>query len=101
MQKNNLPLAERLKKARQDAGLSQKDLGDSLKLSDKAISSYEVGRAVPSIETLKDISRVTHKPVSYFLDDADPDDVDLQIKIKTIEKELLEIKKILEKKSSK
>lgn len=90
-------LSERLKKARQDSGLSQKDLGSALKLSDKAVSSYEVGRAVPSIETLKDIGRLTHRPVSYFFDEVDPEDLDLQIKIKTIEKELLEIKRILAK----
>lgn len=95
MKTPRLSLATKLKVARQDAGLSQKDMGEALRLSDKAISSYEVGRAVPSIDTLKDISKVTHKPMSYFFDERDPEDFDLQIKIKTIEKELLEIKKIL------
>lgn len=92
------PLAERIKQARLEAGLSQKKLGQAIKLSDKAVSSYEVGRAVPSLDTLKEIGKFTHKPVGYFVDDGDHQDLDLQIRIKTIEKELLEIKKILQQK---
>lgn len=67
-------------------------------MTNKAISSYEVGRASPSIETLREISRITYRPISYFINEGDPDDITLQIKLKTIERELLEIKRILKKK---
>jgi repressor LexA len=85
----------RLKQARKERGLSQKELGDMLKLSDKAVSSYEVGRAFPTVDTLKDISRVTYKPLTYFTEEQDNPDIDLQIKLATIERELLEVKKLL------
>lgn len=91
-------LADRIKTARQDRGLSQKELGDALKLSDKAVSSYEVGRAEPTLTTLKDISRVTMKPLAYFLDETEPSDYDLQEKLAKVEQELIEIKKLLAKK---
>jgi len=97
--KSKLKLGKRIKQARHEMGWSQKELAQKLKLSDKAISSYEVNRATPSFLTLKKISRVVHKPIAYFDDGVDSDNLDLQIKIKIVEKELLEIKKLLKKKS--
>lgn len=100
MKRKSPSLAEKLKKSRKAVGLSQREMGKILKLSDKAVSSYEVGRAVPSFESLKQISEVTHKPINYFLEDQPSDSLDIQMKIKTIEKELAEIKAILLKKSA-
>jgi len=91
-------MGERIKKARKEVGLSQKELANRLRLSDKTISSYEVGRTIPSFTTIRKISKTVHKPIAYFDEDSNQGDLDLQIKIKTIEKELLEIKKLLRKK---
>lgn len=88
-------LGEKIKQARLDVGLSQKELGQALQLSDKAISSYEVGRAEPNLSTLKQISHLTGQPVSYFLDESTTTDYDLQLKLRTIEKELLAVKKMV------
>jgi len=93
-------IGSRIKKARKEIGLSQKQLASALRLSDKAVSSYEVGRTTPSFETIKKIGKIVHKPIAYFDKDSNPKDLDLQIKIKTVEKELLEIKKLLKKKRS-
>jgi transcriptional regulator with XRE-family HTH domain len=90
-------IAEKIKRARKEAGLSQKDLALVLELSDKAVSSYEVGRATPSIQVLREISKVTYKPVGYFIDEAETDDVELHSKLQVIERELSEIKKLLAK----
>jgi transcriptional regulator with XRE-family HTH domain len=92
-------LANRIKSARQERGLSQKELGDALKLSDKAVSSYEVGRAEPTITTLKDISKVTMKPLAYFLDETPPTELELKHKLAKVEQELLEIKQLLKDKT--
>ncbi len=97
---NSQKLGEKLKQARKEAGYSQKELASVLKLSDKAISSYEVGRAEPNLETLQAISQATYKPIDYFLaDNQDDEDFDLQMRIKRIEQEILVIKKFLAKKS--
>ena len=90
-------IGKRLKKARKEIGLSQKQLAKALRLSDKAISAYEVGRSTPSFETIRKISKIIHKPITYFDQNVNLNDLDLQIKIKTIEKELLEIRKLLRK----
>jgi transcriptional regulator with XRE-family HTH domain len=98
--KKYLSLGEKIKKARKEIGYSQKQFGEALQLSDKAISAYEVDRAEPTISTLKNISKITHRPASYFLEDSNTEDLDLQIKIKTIERELLEIKNLLKKRAT-
>lgn len=89
-------MGEKIKRARTAAGLSQKDLAGRLQLSDKAVSSYEVGRAQPSIEVLKEISSLTEQPLVYFLDEQPHVDLELQAKLKKIERELAEIKTLLQ-----
>lgn len=103
--KKSLTFGTKIKTARKSVGLSQKDLAAKLNLTNKAISSYEVGRAQPPIDTLREISRVTEKPVSYFINEYESDESTLAEKIHKIEQELqsatkglLEIKKLMEKK---
>ena len=88
-------LADKIRQARLDAGMSQRALGYSLQLSDKAVSAYEVGRAVPTVDTLREISRLTEKPLVYFIENEDELDVDLMTKLRKIEKELQEVKQLL------
>jgi len=90
-------IAKKLRQARVEAALSQKDLAGSLKLSDRTISAYEKGRAMPPLDTLQNISNLTHKSINYFLDEDidEGEDLDLQVKLKKIEIELLQIKKAL------
>lgn len=90
-------IGNQIRKARKEIGLSQKQLGHALKLSDKAVSSYEIGRSVPSFRVLRKISKVVYKPISYFDEETGNEDMDLAIKISTIEKELAEIKALLKK----
>lgn len=91
-------LGSAIRDARKEVGLSQKELAHQLRVSDKTISSYEVDRATPAFDTLRHLSRIVNKPLSYFDIDSTSDDLDLQIKLSTIERELLEIKKLLSKK---
>lgn len=44
--------AEKLKKARADAGYTQRQVADILQMSKATIASYETGRTQPDIETL-------------------------------------------------
>lgn len=90
-------IPQKLRQARVEAALSQKELADALKLSDRTISAYEKGRAMPPLDTLQSISNLTHKSINYFLDEdiETQEDLDMQVKIKKIEIELLNIKKAL------
>ncbi len=90
-------LAKKIRQARVEAALSQKELAHALQLSDRTISAYEKGRALPPLDTLQGISNLTHKSINYFLEEEleVEEDFDLQLKLKKIELELLQIKKVL------
>lgn len=90
-------IGKRIRKARKEVGLSQKQLAARLKLSDKAVSAYEVGRVMPSFAKIRQISKVVHKPIAYFDEEVDPKELNIGIKIKIVEKELAEIKRLLRK----
>lgn len=93
--KNKSTMGHRIKFARKSVGLSQKDLAKKLKITDKAVSTYEVGRVMPNILTLREISKLTYKPVSYFMAEETPESDELEEKIMQIERELAEVKKAL------
>lgn len=52
-------LFKNIKKARVTSGLSQKELGKKLGVSDKTVSAYETGRAIPPSPTLFKIADIT------------------------------------------
>lgn len=60
-------IGKKIKEAREEQGISQRDLGMSLGLTDKAISAYEACRTIPPLETLVRIAQELHKPLDYFI----------------------------------
>lgn len=92
-----LTLGQKIRYARRSIGLSQKQLGGLLQLSDKAVSAYEVGRAVPPLDTLKEISKHTTKPMSFFLEESTQKEHTIAQKIASIEEELRQIRALLDK----
>lgn len=94
-QKSNL--GKKIKRSRERVGLSQKALGKALRLSDKAVSSYEVGRSEPSLQVLQQISKITQTPFQYFMQEQESSELELSMRLKKIENELLAVKKLLEK----
>lgn len=66
-------LRKRIRKARVSAGLSQKQLAGELGISEKTISAYEKGRAIPPVPTLEKISNITVKPIQYFVKNGNKD----------------------------
>jgi transcriptional regulator with XRE-family HTH domain len=63
-------VAKRLREARQQAGLSQKQLGikagiDAFSASAR-INQYERGKHMPDLQTLTHLAAVVQKPVPYF-----------------------------------
>lgn len=51
-----MTIGELLKKARLDAGMTQKELADKCGMADSAIRKYESGKVIPKIETRKRIA---------------------------------------------
>ena len=58
---------ERIKQARKNAGLSQKELGQKLDMSPVMISQYETGKRIPKLATLQKIADALNLSISHFL----------------------------------
>lgn len=95
-QKELEELANRIRRARKDAHLSQKTLAEHIGVSDKSVSAYEQGRSIPPFEKLKKIANCTNRPLTYFTEEP-TDETTIMSKLKMIEQELDEIKKLLKK----
>ena len=62
-------LSERLKKARENASLSQQDVADSLNISRKSVSKCERGISYPDIENLVILSDLYNISIDFLLKD--------------------------------
>ena len=58
--------ADRLKLARQEKGMNQKDFGVSVGLTQRAISNYEVGIREPTLAMLARFSKKLQRPIGWF-----------------------------------
>jgi len=66
--------AKKLLALRTEAGMTQSELGEKLSYSDKTVSKWERGEAIPDASVLKKISRIFSVSVDYLLDDETPID---------------------------
>jgi transcriptional regulator with XRE-family HTH domain len=73
---NSSNLAGKLKIARTLADLSQKVLASRLNLSEKTISAYEKGRAIPPVPTLEKIANITSQPIQFFIENGEKDSLE-------------------------
>lgn len=60
-------LIEKLKKAREDAGLDQAEVAKLLGKTQSYVSKVEAGQRRIDIVALKDFARIYKKPISYLL----------------------------------
>lgn len=64
-----MTLADKLKEARKNAGLTQTELAEKLSVSRQAITKWESGKGIPDIENLRTISKVLEVNIDFLLDD--------------------------------
>lgn len=64
-----MKLEEKLVSLRKAKGLSQMKLAEMMNVSRQAISRWEVGSAVPSVDNLKYLGRLYDVPLEYLLHD--------------------------------
>lgn len=65
-----MDLKEKLIVQRKQKGLSQVQLAETIHVTRQAVSRWEVGDAVPSIDNLKRLSELYGLPMEYFLKDS-------------------------------
>ena len=64
----NQELGKMIKDLRQKHNMTQKELGEKLHITDKAISKWERGISMPDIEMLNSIANLFNIPVSNLID---------------------------------
>jgi transcriptional regulator with XRE-family HTH domain len=68
-----LPLADRLREARREAGMTNRVLAERLGLTERTILGWQgaksAPRSRPSYEKLVQLAEVLDKPVSFFLEE--------------------------------
>lgn len=87
-------LGKRIRAARDEARMSQLQVGVALAVSDKTISGYESGRISPPIDKLMQLADLFKKPITYFLG-ADPREYKVASRLRAVEVALREIRKQL------
>lgn len=68
-----MTIGEKLKKSRNDRGMSLRELARKLELSASFLSQIEQGKASPSIENLKKIAHTLDVRVAYLIEDEEDD----------------------------
>ena len=64
-----MTFGEKLKEARQKAGLSQEQLSEKLHVSRSAVAKWETGKGMPDIENLKAAAQLLSVSIDYLLDE--------------------------------
>ena len=64
-----MTLADKLKEARKNAGLTQNELAEKICVSRQAITKWESGKGIPDVENLKNISKVLDVSIDFLLDE--------------------------------
>ena len=67
MEKLNSTIAKNLTNIRKSQGLTQLELAEKLNYSDKSISKWEKGEAIPSMEVLATLSQLFNVPIDFFI----------------------------------
>ena len=68
-----MTIGEKLKKSRNDKGMSLRELATKVELSASFLSQIEQGKASPSIENLKKIAHTLDVRVAYLIEDEEDD----------------------------
>lgn len=87
-------LGKRIKVAREEAHMSQLRVGVALGVSDKTVSSYELGRISPPVDKLMQLADLFKKPISYFIG-SDPREYKVASRLRAVEVALRDIRKQL------
>ena len=64
-------VAENLIALRKKVGLTQQELADQLAYSDKTVSKWELGKAIPSVDVLKELADFYGVTIDYLISEHD------------------------------
>lgn len=67
-------IGKKITQRRKELNMSQKDLSEKLFVTHQAVSKWEKGKSIPSIELLYDLTKVLDVSIDYLLKDTETND---------------------------
>lgn len=86
--KFTLKMGELIRKAREEAGFSQRELAELIYRRQAALSDMENGKMEPNASTLVYLAFILKKPISYFFPKQYKPEIDIS-ELSTLENEIL------------
>ena len=71
-------IAKKIIKERKQKGMTQNELADALFVSRQAVSKWELGKSIPSLEVFKEMTKLFDVSIDYMLDGSELNDHDYQ-----------------------
>ena len=71
-------IGEKIAAMRKQKGMNQNDLADALFVTRQAVSKWEMGKSIPSLEVLLSITKLFHISIDYLLESSDIKESDFQ-----------------------
>ena len=87
-------IGERIKRARNEAGLTQEEMAELAEFSKRSLQDYEAGNTIP-YRHMREIGAITRKPVEWFLYGDDPEVSDLSKRVDQLQEQLDEVLALL------
>lgn len=72
-----MTIGERIKEARKQKGMTQKQVADKCGMADSNLRAYELGKAKPKIETLQRIADALETHIGHLMGTETPDNADI------------------------
>ena len=85
-----MKIGKRIRAARENASMSQKDIAKIIGVSDKTISGYEADRILPPLDKLLQLALQLKLPITYFVGN-DSKDYKLSSRLLALEAQLIKI----------
>lgn len=84
---NLVLIGNRISTKRKELKLTQNELADVLYVTHQAVSKWENGKSLPTIDILYELTKILQVSIDYLLDDSDIKDTDYETKFKNYPRE--------------
>lgn len=88
-------IGNKISNKRKELKMTQNELADHLFVTHQAVSKWENGKSIPTIDLLYALTKVLHISIDYLLDDSDIQEDDYQTQLKQYPRQSV-IKKFLD-----
>ena len=86
---NLILIGKRISTRRKELNFTQSGLADNLFVTHQAVSKWENGKSLPTIDILFELTKILDVSIDYLLDDSDIQDTDYEAKFKNYPRDIV------------